>query len=174
MADGLQILARLHGYHGSDAEWQKQTAALGETFKRIAVAARSKDAAGCDKLFQSAEQLLDDLARAPPKGDKVVDREFRPFGGLRVWMKLLDGTYADAKTARSTAELEQLAYAIADQSAVAAYLRNDDRWRQEAEATRSIALGAARTARTSDLPTARTELKKVYARCDACHQGFKQ
>jgi hypothetical protein len=138
------------------------------------VAARSKDAVACDKALQQCEKLLAELVQNPPTGPKVVDKDFKVFGSTKAWMLLMDGAYADAKTAKKAQELEYLAYVIADELNVAAHLRTEPRWRQTATDNREAALVVAKKAQANDLEGARAALKEVYNRCEACHQGYKK
>lgn len=171
---GLVALAELYRYHGTQPGWRERTVRLREAFAQLGSAARAKDAAGCDRAARLVTEVLNDLAKAPPEGAPAAAPDFQPPGNTRVWMMLMDGGYADAKAAESVKELKQLALAVAEEANVAEHLRPEAKWRQFARETRDAALGVARRAQDNDLAAARGELKKVYQRCEACHQGYKR
>ena len=89
-------------------------------------------------------------------------------------MKLMDGTYADAKSSKRADELTQLAYTLAEVSNLAQHLRRDSAWHQAAVETREAALQVAKQVDGNNLDAARAELKNVRQRCEACHQTFKR
>ncbi|MCI0356289.1 MAG: hypothetical protein L0099_14800 [Acidobacteria bacterium] len=113
-AQGLIVLAQLHGYQSADPDWQKRTKALAEASGRLLAAARKKDTAGCEKNVRECTALLDELAKHPPAGPKMTVKNFAPFGSTKTWMLLMDGAYVDAKSARKAEELEELALALAE------------------------------------------------------------
>jgi len=173
-AQGLAVVAQLHGYQSQDPAWREKTVAFQQSCDELIAAARAKDAAACGKHVQECERILADLAKNPPIGDKVVEKEFRPFGSTKAWMLLIDGDYVDAKSAETAKEVETLAQIIAEEANVISHLRADGPWRKSAIELRETALGAAKHAGAGDLESARSELKKVYAHCAFCHQGFKR
>ena len=158
----------------ADAGWRERVAALRDAAARLAAGIRKKDAAGCAEGCRECDQVLTDLAKIPPPGAKAAEANFRAFGSNRTWMVLMDSAYADAKIARSTKEMENLAYALAEEANVVYFLRADPRWRQKSLEVRDAALVVAERARANDLDSVRRELKNVYNRCEACHQGFKR
>jgi cytochrome c556 len=172
-AQGLNALAQLYLRQGSKEEWRTQAAALAAACTRLGASARSKDPAGCATQMKECRRLLDDLAGKTP-GPAPAGKDFKPTGNAKTWMLLLDASYSDAKTARDAREMEQLAYAIAEEMNAAQYLRSDKRWRQSSVEVRTAALAVANRAKGNDLSAARAELKRVYQRCEACHQGSRR
>jgi hypothetical protein len=172
-AQALAVLAELHGYQSPAGAWRAYTAALRDACLRLAAAARAKDRPACLKCLQECDQLLADLAKGPPPGEKGGDG-LLVFGANRVWMMLLDWAYADARTARSAKELESLAYLLAEEAQAVALQRPAPQWRQAAQGVRDAALAAVKKAQADDLPGARVALKKAYESCTACHEGFRR
>ena len=89
-------------------------------------------------------------------------------------MKLLDGSYTEAKLARSFDDLAAMAYTIAETTNVAQFLKDDSEWRDRASEVREAALKVAKLKRDGDLKVGRQELKNVYDRCQACHKVFRR
>ena len=150
----LLALAQLYSHQSTAPRWRDRTGALREALGRLLAAARAKDAAGCRKAVQECDALLTELAKDPPPAARTADPAFKPVGDLRHWMLLLDGTYADAKTADSK-ETEHLAYTIAEGANAVQYLRSDPRWREKAATVRQAALQAAKLAHEGELAPAR-------------------
>lgn len=173
-AQGLAALAQVYTYQSKEPAWQKQATALREACAQLGAAARQKDAAACDRAVAALAAVLDDCARQPPTGARASAVGFKPLGGNKTWMLLMDAAYADAKTAREPATLELLALALAEECNAARHLRPDARWRQMAQDVQAAALTVAERARARDLPAAKRELKVVYERCEACHQGYRK
>jgi hypothetical protein len=167
-AQDTAALSHLFIAQGSKAGWRSNATALAEASTRLAATARNNDADGCAKLTDECSRLLDVLAKEPP-GKPAVDKAFKPQGASRVWMRLLDGAYVDAKSAKDGPELEQLAYALAEELNALQYVRADARWRQYSRDARAAALEVVEKARGKDLAAAKTALKTVYQRCEACH-----
>ncbi len=173
-AQGLIVLAQLQAYQSGDKDWQLRTKALAEAGGRLLAATKKKDPAACEKSVRECAVLLDELAKRPVPGPKVTAKNFATFGSTKTWMLLMDGTYVDAKSAKKPAELEDLAYTLAETLNVTSHLRNDAMWRTMALDNRKAALSAATKAAANDLDGARRDLKAVYAGCEACHQGYKK
>jgi hypothetical protein len=173
-AEGLVVLAEVYRYQSGEPRWREQTRALRRSCTKLVAAAKTGDADACAMAAEECARLLRMLAQDPPSGEKVPEVGFKPTGSMRVLMKLLDGTYADAKGAKTPRELEHLAYTLAEASNVASYLRSDPRWRDSAFDARAAALRAAAKAREDDLTAAKAELKSVHNRCEACHQRFQR
>jgi hypothetical protein len=95
--------------------------------------------------------------------------DFKPQGGTRIWMLLLDSAFTDAKWAKDRGELELLARAVAEEANAIQYLRATPRWRQSSRDVITAALEAAEKAKANDLPAARAALKVVSRHCEACH-----
>ncbi|HEY7314021.1 MAG TPA: hypothetical protein VH643_32020 [Gemmataceae bacterium] len=167
-AQGLAVLAHLYGHQGGDRVWRERTTALTDAATGLAAAARSKDAAVCTKQMEQCARLLDDLAKRSP-GARDTVKDFKPRGGTATWMLLMDAAYSDAKTARTARDLERLAESIAEESNALRHLRGDARWRQTSRDVQTAALEVADKARADDLAGAKTALKAVYRRCEACH-----
>lgn len=172
-AQGLAVLAHLYAHQGGDRVWRERTTALTEAAIRLAAAARSKDAALCTKQMDECARLLDDLAKRSPGARETV-KNFKPRGGTATWMFLMDAAYSDAKTARTARDLERLAGAIAEESNALGHLRDDARWRQTSRDVQTAALEVADKARADDLAGAKTALKVVYRRCEACHDRTRR
>jgi hypothetical protein len=176
-ADSVQsllALAQLWTYQSNQPAWRDQAAALREGFTRLAAAARAKDMAGCQKALQQCDTLLEEMAKGPPPGGRAFEKSFKPAAPLRHWMLLMEGAYADAKTAKSVPELENLAYLIAEGANASQYLRPDAAWRKRAVEVRETALAMAKQAHDEGLGPARQALKGVFQRCEACHQDAKR
>jgi hypothetical protein len=170
---GLKALCRLYVYQRDDSGWRERAAALAETAARLAAAARDKDPAACARLVREAEQLLDELGKAPT-GTRSTEKDFKPDGSTKTWMLLLEGSYSDAKATKDARHLEQLAYAVAEEANAAQFLRSDGRWRQSFRDVRAAALDVADKAKGKDLVAASSALKIVRQRCDVCHQAYKR
>jgi hypothetical protein len=169
-AQGLEVLAWLYAHHGGEARWRERTTALRQACAGLAVAARRKDAADCDRAARACADLLAELAKAPPGGARPVGKDFRPPGATKTWMLLMEGAYADGKTARTPGQLARYAHEIAEEANAVSFLRSDPRWRKMAQDVRASALEAAEAARGKDVGKARKALKSVSARCEACHE----
>jgi hypothetical protein len=172
-AQGLAVLAHLYGHQGGDRVWRERTTALTEAATRLVAAARSKNAAVCVKQMEECTRLHDDLAKRLP-GARDTVKDFKPRGGTATWMLLMDAAYSDAKTARTARDLERLAGAIAEESNALRHLRGDARWRQSSRDVQTAALEVAGKARADDLAGAKTALKVVYRRCEACHDQTRR
>jgi hypothetical protein len=169
----LTALAHLYTYQGSQPGWREKTTALAETSTRLTTAAQKKDAAACTRLVQECTRLLEDLSSGSP-GDRPLEKNFKPHGSTKTWMTLMDWAYGDAKTAKQPQELEQLAQAIAEEANAVQFQRTEARWRQSSLDVRAAALEVAETAKAKDLAAAKTALKTVYNRCEACHEGYRR
>jgi hypothetical protein len=170
---GVQVLVHLYSYQSNQPAFRDRVAALSAGCTRLVQAAQAKDGAGCQKAMRECEALLAELAREPPAGEKALAKNFKSMSPTKAWMLLVDGTYADAKSAKSARQLHDYAYTIAECSHAMAYLRADPRWREESRAVRDAALAAARKAEAGELEPARLALKAVYQSCEACHQRYK-
>jgi len=172
-AQELAVLAQLYGLQSKEAAWQQKTAALQLTANRIATLAGAKDQAGSETALKEYETLLTGLAGMKP-GTAPSVKDFKTFGTTGVWMRLMDGAYQDAKSARTAQEMENMALALAEEMNAAGRLRREARWQTFSRQVTEAALAAAEQARKQGLQVGRTELKKVYARCEACHEGYKR
>jgi hypothetical protein len=170
----LDALLQLYGYYGKDSAWQERVAALRTVHGKLTSAIRAKDKAACESHFETFRKGLTEAVRVASTGEAMTEKNFRPVGGLKTWMGLMDGAHADAKTAKSAAEMRDLAYAIAEEANAVAQLRGDARWRQLSADVRDAALATAGKADGDDLAPAKAELKKVFKGCEACHQGYKR
>jgi hypothetical protein len=167
---GLEVLAHLAAYQSPAADWRQEAAALGEACSLLAAAVKSKDAGRCTAALDECAKRLATLARREPPTGPAPD--YRPQGSTKTWMQLLDGAYLEAKTARSPADLAAHALALAEVANAMAYLRSEPRWRQLSVDLRDAARQAGQPA--ADLPAARSVLKNVYQRCEACHQAYRR
>jgi hypothetical protein len=167
-------LVQLYSYQTSDPAWRERTTALRDAFGRITASAKGKDAAGTKKALQECEALLREMAQNPPQGSRGPDASFKPVGNQAQWMRLLDGTYVDAKSTDDLKELENLAYALAEEANAVQFLRADAKWRQQAADVRKAALETAATAQKGSLAPARAALKGVYQHCQACHDSTRK
>jgi hypothetical protein len=174
-ADGVAVLADLCMHQSVEASWRERTDQLRKATRQLVAHTRDKNAAASAETLKQCLDLTDEMRRSPPTGDKAVLKDFRAVIPNRTLMKIMDGTYSDMKGARSTADLADLAYTLAEVSNVLRFLRGDAPWQEQADAMRDAALRVATTAPDADLKTARAELKIVlYSRCEACHQSFKR
>lgn len=171
---GLSTLVHLYGYQAVDPAWQKRTAKLQAACTRLAEAVQRKAATDATQALEECGRLLEDMAKNPPMGPKVVAPDYKPVGSIKTWMLLLDGAYVDAKSAKTPQQLEQLTQAIAEQAHATAYLRTDARWRELSRDVRDTALQVAQIARKGELDAARQALKQVYQRCETCHNRYQK
>lgn len=172
-SQGLMSLAHLYGHQGSESAWRAKTSDLATTCSRLASAARSKDPGECARLVNECRRLLDELAKTPP-GSPASGKDFKPAGSTATWMRLMDGAYSDAKTARTPEEMEGLAGALAEEVNAYQYARADAQWRQFCQEVRSSALAAVDKAKTKDLAAAKVALKGAYRSCEACHDRSRK
>ena len=172
-AQCLAALAQLYGYQSDQPAWREQTEALRDACSKLADAARDKDKDACAQAAGQCEKLLAGLGKDPPAGAKRAVKDFKSFGSTKTWMLLMDGTYGDAKAARGAKQLENWAYALAEQANLSVHLKADPRWREAALQMREAALATAKKAQEDDLNAARGELKKVNQSCEACHKAFR-
>jgi hypothetical protein len=170
---GLKALCRLYVYQGDDPGWRERAGALADTATRLATAARDKDPAACARLIREAERLLGELDKRPISA-RGAEKDFKLNGSTKTWMLLLEGSYSDAKATKNADQLEQLAYAVAEEANAAQFLRSDARWRQSFRDVRATALDVADKAKGKDLTAATSALKLVRQRCDVCHQAYKR
>jgi hypothetical protein len=172
-SQGLTSLAHLFSHQGSQPAWRAKTSELATTCSRLTSAARNKDGGECSRLVKECHRLLDELAKTPP-GNPGPGEDFKPTGSTATWMRLMDGAYSDAKTARTSEELEGLAGALAEEVNAYQYARADARWQQHSQGVRSSALAAVAKARDKDLAAAKVALKGAYRSCEACHERSRK
>lgn len=168
----LLILAQLLDYQSKDKAHRDAVAAFRADAEELNKAFRAKDDKRSRELLKSLTARLDKLP-APAAADKVSDAGFKPTGGVKTWMLMMDGLYAESKRADAQ-ELQLLASALAEEANAAAYLRGDAKWRKTAHDTRDEALKVVKTAEGGDAAAARAGLKKVYQACESCHQANKR
>ena len=118
--------------------------------------------------------LLELLESGSAKLEPGKARAFTPRAPVRSFMKLLDGTYTDAKLSKSLDELSSMAYTIAETAHAAQLLREDPEWRERAGQASEAALKVATLKSDTDLKVAQQELKNVYERCQACHKAYRR
>lgn len=172
-SQGLTSLAHLYGHQGSQPAWRAKTSDLATTCSRLTSTARNKDAGECSRLVKECRRLLGELAKTPP-GSPGSGKDFKPTGSTATWMRLIDGAYSDAKTARTPDELEGLAGALAEEVNAYQYARADARWQQLSQEVRSSALAAVEKAKAKDLVAAKAALKGAYRSCEACHERSRK
>ncbi|MBI3466567.1 MAG: hypothetical protein HY000_26435 [Planctomycetes bacterium] len=173
-AEGLSVLARAYQYQSASTDWRDRTGRLCEQCSKLVDLAKRKDAAGCAAAVQQCSTLIDELRQNLPVEEKAVAKVFKPPGSTKALMKLMDGTYADAKSSKRADELAQLAYTLAEVANIAQHLRREAAWHQAAVETREAALQVAKQVDGNNLDAARAGLKNVRQRCEACHQTFKR
>lgn len=173
-AQGLIVLADIVQHQGGDADWQKRNAELRARCNSVLETVKKKDVAGSANLLKQCLAQLDDLAKNGPTGKKAAVSAFKPRGGTKDWMLLLEGAYVDAKSARTPKDLELLGQAIAEEVHAVGYLRADPRWRSSAQEVRDQALKAAALAQNNKMDEAKKELKGVYQRCEVCHGRYQK
>lgn len=173
-AQGLVLLADVYAHQSVEAQWQDRAARLADACRKLAAEAKAERVEAADAAARECARLLDELARHPPSGDKVVLGDLKPAPATRTLMKLLDGTYSDAKYSKTPADMSNLAYVLAEGANLASHLRSDARWREAAIGMRDAAVRVAETAQKNDLDAARAELKRVYNQCESCHQRSRK
>jgi hypothetical protein len=173
-AERVKLLLSLCALQSSTESWQRRVGLLRSRCDQLISLASNKDAEACIELSKDLLATLGSLEQELPKADGIAVDDFRPPSSIRNLMKLLDGSYADAKVAKSLDELTALAYTIAEGTNVAQFLRNDPGWRDRAGEVREAAVKVAILKPDTDLKVARQELKNVYERCQACHKAFKR
>lgn len=167
----MQVLVQLTASQYEDASWSRRVGALKTACGQLDRAARGNDGPACDKLAGQCQAFLDDLVKNPPQGKPAVRKKFKPAGSYKTWMKLLEGSSSDARSAEKSAELTNLAYALAEEANAAAYTRSQARWIKQFGEIRTLALRMAEQSRDNQLPAAQLTLKSITHKCDACHQG---
>lgn len=172
-AEGLVVLAHVYRCYCDQSAWREKAASLREACEDLVARAKAKDAAGCEKASQQCARLLDDMGDDPPSGDRPAANDFKPPRSTKTLMKLMDGTYADAKRAKSVDQLSNMLLTIAEVANVARVMRSEPNWQEHAAAVREAALKAAEIKPDADLQAARRELKNVYQRCEACHKAYR-
>jgi hypothetical protein len=135
-------------------------------------AARAKDMARTRSKLAVAGSTLPLLIQALPK-EKPSWTNFKPSGSTGAWMILLDAGYADAKAADKAEDFEALAFTLAEEANVVAFLKKEPRWSQMAFRVRDTALAAAKESR-QDLTKARKTLRAIYPRCETCHRAYQR
>lgn len=168
----LVILAQLLDYQSKDKAHRDAVAAFRADVEELNKAFRAKEDRRSRDLLKSLTARIDKLP-APPAADKVSDAAFKPTGGVKTWMLMMDSLYAESKRADAQ-ELQLLTSALAEEANAAAYLRGDAKWRKTALDTRDEALKVSKTAADGDAHAARAGLKKVYQACESCHQATKR
>lgn len=168
-AQGLEVFGVLAGYHGDQA-WQADSSALATLARQLSAAARQKDADMCKELIEAGDRRLHSMGKTIP--DAKAPAGVPRVASTKVWMLLADGTYVDAKSARSPAQLEQLAYLLAEEANAMAHLRPG--WEKLAYSVRDAALDVVRENQSGGLDAGKKALKGVYQRCEACHQQNKR
>jgi hypothetical protein len=135
----------------------------------LSAAAKSSEPAAAKSASEELKTALTQLAEAktldPPKPIEKISGGFGPL------MSLLDGTFADAKTAASVGdagEAKQSALTLAELGQYLAVDRNDERWRKQSNDLVAAAIEAA-AADATDTKSLRKVFHDVYDRCEACH-----
>jgi hypothetical protein len=172
-ARGLTTLAHLYAYHSADADWRKRCTALQETTTKLTSAAQRKSTADCDKLVAEVTRQLEDLQKNPASSDSKGSKDYRPQGGVKTWMVLVDTAHVEAKSAKSAKEFLALTQAVAAESNAIALLNKQQTWQKEALAVRDLALQAAEQVKGDDLKAAQAALKTMRQRCEVCHDRRK-
>lgn len=172
-AEGLVVLANVYKCYSDQSAWREKATALREACEDLVARAKGKDVNGCEKASQQCARLLAELGENPPSGDRTVTNDFKPPDSTKTLMKLMDGTYADAKRAKSVGDLSNRLFTIAEIANVTRVLRSEPNWQERAITVREAALKAAETKPNADLQAARRELKNVYQQCQACHKAYK-
>ncbi len=140
--------------------------------KALDKAARSKDMPSTRAQLTAANTVLPMLLQSLP-ADKPSWTDFKPSGSTRAWMLLLDGGYADAKSAEKADDFEAIALTLAEEANVVAFLKKEPRWRKMAFDVRDVALAAAKESQQN--PTkARQTLRTMYPRCETCHRAYQR
>ena len=109
------------------------------------------------------------VRRLEPSGKPL--RQTRPPGKLGTLMTLMEGTYADAKSALIFDEVEtakNTAYVLSELARLTSHYRKDANWSDRAARLSAAALQVAQS-RSLDAKTVRQQLRGVYKRCESCH-----
>jgi hypothetical protein len=171
--ESLILLANVYGCHSDEPSWKEEAATLTAAFQNLMTRARENDAAGSEKSLQACAARLDELADSQPKAGKPAGAT-RPAATFRTIMKLMDGSYADAKGTKSATERAHFLYTIAECANLTRHMRPDADWLQRSDELRDAAMRLAEAKPSDDLQEVRRELKNVYQRCEACHQAYKK
>ena len=166
---GLEVLAALAACQG-DAGWGKKCSELQATCRQLAGVCKQKNAAQCKTLADDCGRQLEEMAKALPAG-KGAGRPPK-VGTTKAWMLLMDGAYVDAKSARSTKELEELAYLLAEEGNALAHFKAG--WDKMSAEVRDAALGVVKETKANGLDAGKKALKAVYQRCEECHLRNKK
>jgi hypothetical protein len=161
-------------FQSREESWLAQVAMVRSQCDQLIALAKDKDAGACAELAKNCLTALASLEATAPDERSVKVDELNPPDQIRSFMKLLNGSYSDAKLAKSFDELNAMTYVIAETTNVVQFLKSDSDWRERACDVRDAALKVARLKSDTDLKVARQELKNVYERCQACHQAFRR
>ncbi len=166
MAIIIDALARHTAAGGAE-----KIAALRESLDKVNTAARSEDAAATKSSLAALSKAIDDCAALP--AGAVPANIGKNSAGFKALMHVVDGTYADAKTALAVgeaAEAKSHALVLAELGQWLAAERGDARWREFSHSMTTAARDAAATA-AADEKTLRGKFRDIYVRCEACHDG---
>jgi cytochrome c556 len=172
-AEGLVVLAHVNQCFSDRPAWREKATSLRDACERLVARAKAKDATGCEEASRQCATLLAELGDNLPSGDRAATNDFKPPRSTKALMKLMDGTYSDAKRAKSVSEFSNMLLTMAEVANVARVMRNDPNWKDHATAVRDAALKAAEVKPEADLQAVRRELKNVYQQCQACHKAYR-
>ncbi|HEV8058330.1 MAG TPA: hypothetical protein VGP68_00535 [Gemmataceae bacterium] len=165
------VLATFLAHHAADKAKPHAEKLLADC-KAVDSATRAKNMPNTRAQLTAANTVLPTLLQSL-SADKPSWTDFKPSGSTRAWMLLLDGGYADAKSAEKADDFEAIALTLAEEANVVAFLKNEPRWRQMAFAVREVALAAAKESQQN--PTkARQTLRTIYPRCESCHRAYQR
>jgi hypothetical protein len=171
----IKLLLTFCELQSREQSWRARVTLLRSQCDQLISVAKTKDATACIEMSKNCMIALESLGKnPPPDGHRAEIDDLKPSASIRSFMKLLDGSYTDAKLAKSLDELSAMTYAIAEATNIAQFLRSEPEWRERAGDVREAAVKVAKLKADTDLKVARQELKNVYERCQACHKVFRQ
>lgn len=170
----VRLLSELAAFQSIDPAWRRGVTELQTHSANFIEHAKRKGSAESRAALDDCLKTIKQLNELAPAGGDRPAGEFENRAPVRAFMKLLDGSYSDAKIVKSVDELVLMAFTIAETANAVQLLRDESSWRERAGAVRDAALEVAALKPDADLKVARQQLKNVYERCQACHKEFKR
>lgn len=165
----LVILSEAIGRHTAEAGIER-TGALRTAINELAAAAKAEDAGRAKRAIDGLSSAIEGVAKAPraetPAAIKKTSTGFTPL------MHLIDGTFADAKTALATgdaANAKAYAVVLTELGQVLALDRAGQQWHEQSGDLVSAAQELA-TSQSGDPKLLREQFHHLYVNCEACHQ----
>jgi hypothetical protein len=171
---GMQTLGELTVLANDHDDWRKRGGELRSAGGDMMAAIKKKDGKRAGEAAGDYGKLLAEMVQVPVKVKGPLANFKAPAGSTKTWMLLMEGAHVEARSAKTTKEIELFAQAIAEEANAVAYLKTEPRWRTDAVTVRDSALQAAKQAQGTDLDAAKKALKTVYQRCEACHERTRK